>query len=90
MLAELKAKAQKSSKLDFENMSILEMQIHMQNKRKQKAEKEEKRKRKARAKKQAAAGLATQAGRVGGGYGASGNAYGIGAQKVAGQDDFSD
>ena len=47
----MKEKNDKHSKLDFENMSILEMQIHMQEKRRKKAEKEEKRKRKARAKK---------------------------------------
>lgn len=51
MLEEMKTKKSKNSIIDFEKMSVLEMQIHMQQKRKEKALKEEKRKKKARAKK---------------------------------------
>jgi hypothetical protein len=75
----MKEKSQTKKGLDFEKMSVLEMQIHMQEKRKKKQEREDKRKRKARAKKQAAAGAKNNAGRVGGGFGAKNNAYGVGA-----------
>jgi len=50
LLEELKRKAVRKKGLDFEKMSILEMQIHMQEKRKKKAEKEAKRKRNLKAK----------------------------------------
>ena len=62
-------------------MSILEMQIHMQEKRKKKAEKDAQRKRKLKAK-EAAGKQVNRKGRVGGGFGGANNAYGVGAQEL--------
>lgn len=84
----LREKASIKDGLNFDKMSILEMQIHMQEKRKKKAEKEAKRKKKAKAKamEEARAKLKgrdkNKAGRIGGGYGAQNNAYNVGAQQL--------
>lgn len=81
----MREKANVKDGLNFDKMSILEMQIHMTEKRKKKAEKDAKRKKKAKAKAIEEARIKLKGrgrGGVGGGMGAMNNAYNVGAQQL--------
>ena len=80
-LEQLKAKKINKAGWEFDKMSILEMQVYMQQKRKKKEERELKRRKKQQAKESAAKQGTVS--RVGGGYGARGNGYAVGAQEGA-------
>jgi hypothetical protein len=84
MLQMMKQKQVQNKKgLDFDKMSIVEMQSLMQEKRRLKQEKQAKRDKKAKAR---AMKIKNLKHRIGGGFGGANNAYGIGAQDLGVQE----
>ena len=87
-LEQLKAKKINKAGWEFDKMSILEMQVYMQQKRKKKEERELKRRKKQQAKESAAKqGTISKAG---GGTGARNNGYAVGAQEGTEVRDIND